>query len=139
RGGTDRCGRRWAVVAPAVLILALGLTGKLAAFFLVPPPVPYDDWGQSWHSVLVRSFWCQADLFAFGMALAVLRVDSEDGLLRLPRWWRRAALAGVLVAYAAVSIYGESRPGWQTSYSLGNTLVAGACALVLALVVLPAD
>jgi peptidoglycan/LPS O-acetylase OafA/YrhL len=116
-----------------------GLSGKLAAVVLVPPVAPYDDWGQNWHSVLVRSFWGQADLFAFGMALAILRVDSEDGLLSLPRWWRKATMTGVLFAYAAVSVFGQSRPGWQISYSLGNTLVAAACALVLALVVLPAD
>jgi hypothetical protein len=32
--------------------------------------------------VLERSLWCHAGLFAFGMALAVLRVDAEDGLVR---------------------------------------------------------
>jgi peptidoglycan/LPS O-acetylase OafA/YrhL len=137
---TSRSSRRWAALAPAGLILTFGLTGKLAAVYLVPSPLgPYEDWGQNWHSVLVRGFWCQADLFAFGMALAVLRVDSEDGLLRLPRLWRKAALSGVLLSYAAIWVYGESRPGWQNSYSLANTLAAFACALVLALVVLPAD
>jgi peptidoglycan/LPS O-acetylase OafA/YrhL len=135
---TSRRSRRWAALAPAGLILAFGLTGKLAAVYLVPSPLgPFEDWGQNWHSVLVRSFWCQADLFAFGMALTVLHVDSEDGLLRLPRLWRKAALTGVLLSYVALWVYGESRPGWQNSYSLGNTLAAFACALVLALVVLP--
>jgi peptidoglycan/LPS O-acetylase OafA/YrhL len=132
----DRRGRRWAVLTPAALILLLGLTGKLAAAHLVPAATPYDDWGQNWHSVVVRSFWCQADLFAFGMALAVLRVESEDRLLRLPRWWRKAAMIGVLAAYAAVA---RSPDGQQLSYSPRNTLVAAACALILALVVLPAD
>jgi peptidoglycan/LPS O-acetylase OafA/YrhL len=88
---------------------------------------------------LVRSFWCQADLFAFGMALAVLRVESEDGLLRLPRWWRKAALVTVVATYVVLLEYGKTRQGWQLSYSLGNTMIAGACALVLACVVLPAD
>jgi peptidoglycan/LPS O-acetylase OafA/YrhL len=133
---TTRAGRRWVVLVPAALILMVGLTGKLAAAHLVPPASPFDDWAQNWHSVLVRSFWCQADLFAFGMALAVLRVDSEDGLLRLPRWWRKAAVIGVLAAYAAVARAGD---GQQLSYSPRNTVVAAACALLLALVVLPAD
>jgi len=124
------------VFAPAVLVLVLGLTGKLAAAHLVPPRVPFDDWSQNWHSVVVRSFWCQADLFAFGMALAVLRVDSEDGLLSLPRWWRKAAVIGVLALYAAVA---RASDGQQLSYSPRNTLIAAACALVLALIVLPAE
>lgn len=138
RQRTSRSARRWALLAPCVLMLSVGLTGKLAAIFLVPPSTPYDDWSQDWHSVVVRSFWCQADLFAFGMALAVLRIDSEDGLLKLPRWWRKVALGCALAAYATVSVYGQSRLGWQLSYSLGNTLIAAACALVLAVVVLPA-
>jgi peptidoglycan/LPS O-acetylase OafA/YrhL len=139
RGRSGRSARRWAVLAPAALILFVGLTGKFAAVHLAPPASPYDDWSQNWHSVLVRSFWCQADLFAFGMALAVLRVESEDGLLNLPRWWRKAALVGVVAAYVVLVEYGKTRPGWQLSYSLGNTVIAAACTLVLACVVLPAD
>ena len=129
-----RSARRHAVLAPALLVLILGLSGKFAAAHLLPPNAPFDDWSQNWHSVLVRSFWCQADLFAFGMALAVIRVDSEDGLLRLPRWWRKAAVIGTLAAYAAVARAGD---GQQLSYSVRNTVIAAACAIVLALVVLP--
>jgi peptidoglycan/LPS O-acetylase OafA/YrhL len=139
RGRGRRSARRWAVLAPAALILIIGLTGKYAAVHLAPPVSPYDDWSQNWHSVLVRSFWGQADLFAFGMALAVLRVESEDGLLSLPRWWRKAAFVSVVATYVVLQEYGESREGWQLSYSPGNTLIAAACALVLACVVLPAD
>jgi peptidoglycan/LPS O-acetylase OafA/YrhL len=134
RRRTSRRGRRAAVLAPAALVLALGVSGKLAAAYLVAPDSPYQDWSQDWHSVLVRSFWCQADLFAFGMVMAVLRVDSEDGLLSLPRWWRPAAFAGAAVAYLVVS----GSPDHQLSYSLDNTLVAMGCSLLLALVVLPA-
>jgi peptidoglycan/LPS O-acetylase OafA/YrhL len=134
RGRETRTARRCAAFAPAVLVLVLGLTGKFAAAHLVPSRVPFDDWSQDWHSVLVRSFWCQADLFAFGMALAVLRADSEDGLLRLPRWWKKAVLLGALAAYAFVA---RANEGQQLSYSVRNTLIAALCALVLALVVLP--
>ena len=70
------------------------------------------------------------------MALAVLRVDSEDRLLKLPRWWRKAAVIAILAAYAAVA---RTPDGQQLSYSLRNTFVAATCALVVALVVLPAD
>jgi peptidoglycan/LPS O-acetylase OafA/YrhL len=137
--GHTRSGRRWAALAPTALILAVGLSGKFAAAFLLPPTAPYEDWSQNWHSVLVRSFLCQADLFAFGMALAVLRVDFEDGLLRLPRWWRKAAVGGGLAAYLLAVIYGESHPAWHMSYALPNTIIAAACALLLALVVLPSQ
>ena len=136
RRGTTRAARRWAVLVPPLLLLVVGLTGKLAAARLVPAPVPFEDWGQNWHSVVVRSFWCQADLFAFGMALAVLRVESEDRLLRLPRWWRKAAVLCGVAAYALVA---RANDGQQLSYSLRNTVMTAAFALVLALIVLPAD
>jgi peptidoglycan/LPS O-acetylase OafA/YrhL len=135
RGRTQRSARRWAALAPAALLLVLGLTGKAAAAYLVPPPAPFDGWGQNWHSVVERSFWCQADLFAFGMALAVARVDSEDGLLRLPRRWQSATIAGLLAVAVFVAAEGEG----ELSYSPYNTLVAAACAALLALVVLPAQ
>jgi peptidoglycan/LPS O-acetylase OafA/YrhL len=134
RNRATRFGRRWAALAPAGLLLVLGLTGKAVAAFAVPPSAAYDGWGANWHSVVERSFLSHADLFAFGMALAVVRIDFEDGVLRLPRWWRQAALAGCVALGLLIVRYGEG----QLSYSPWNTLVAVLCALVLALVVLPA-
>lgn len=133
RGLAMRRARRWAALAPAGLLLVVGLTGKTAALFMVPPRVPYAGYDENWHSVLERSFWCQADLFAFGMAVAVLSVDWQDGSLRLPGWWRRGAAAFALGSYAftTATFHGE-----QLSYSPANTLIAAACAVVLALVVL---
>jgi peptidoglycan/LPS O-acetylase OafA/YrhL len=135
RDRATRSGRRWAALAPAGLLLVLGLTGKAVAAFAVPPSAPFDGWAANWHSVIERSFLCHADLFAFGMALAVIRIDSEDGLLRLPLWWRRAALVGCVVLAFLIVRYGEG----QLSYSPWNTLVAVVCACVLALVVLPTE
>jgi hypothetical protein len=40
RGRTQRSARRCAARAPAALSLVLGLTGKAAAAYLVPPPAP---------------------------------------------------------------------------------------------------
>jgi peptidoglycan/LPS O-acetylase OafA/YrhL len=134
RGRVARVERRWAALSPAFLILVLGFTGKAAAAFLVPPPAPYDGWGANWHSVIERGFWCQADLFAFGMVLAVFRIDSEDGALRLPRWWRAAVAAALVAASFVIVQFGEG----ELSYSPFNTLAAAASALLLALVVLPA-
>jgi peptidoglycan/LPS O-acetylase OafA/YrhL len=136
RRAATRSRRRLAALAPAAAMLVVGLVGKGAAAYLVPPAWPYAGWNADWHSVLERSFLCHADLFAFGMALAVIRVESEDGLLRLPRGWRVAAIVGALSAYlvtAKMTFLDE-----QLSYSPYNTLMALAFSLVLALVVLPA-
>ena len=57
---------------------------------------PGFGWVNDWHSVLERSFWVQADLFAYGMLLAVLSVAVEDGRIQLPRgWWPVTASAFV--------------------------------------------
>lgn len=133
---STRAGRRVAVLAPPLLMLAVGLSGKAVAAWVVPPVAPFAGWEADVHSVIERSFWCHADLFAFGMALAVLRVDSEDGLLRLPRHWRKAAIVAALGGYvltAKMTYLNE-----QLSYSPYNTLMALVCALLVALVVLPA-
>jgi peptidoglycan/LPS O-acetylase OafA/YrhL len=133
RGSATRTRRRWAALTPAALLLVVGLTGKAAAAYLVPPRLPYAGYDQNWHSVLERSFWSQADLFAFGIAVAVLSVDRADGLLRLPRWWKSAAATFVVGSYVltTATFHGE-----QLSYSPANTLIAAACAVLLALVVL---
>ena len=52
RGRTSRSARRAAVLAPAILLLAVGLAGKATAAYLVPPPAPYAGWQQDWHSVM---------------------------------------------------------------------------------------
>lgn len=130
-----RAMRRLVALLPAALLVAVGLSGKAAAARLVPPAAPYEGFLNDWHSVLERSFWCQADLFAFGMIVAVARIDWEDGLLRLPRHWRWLALSAALVGYvltARATGFGE-----QLSYSPYNTLMALVCALLIALVVLP--
>ena len=131
----SRAARRAAVLAPAFVLLAVGLCGKATAAWVLPAAAPFADWDTNWHSVLARSFLCQADLFAFGMILAVLRVDWEDGRLRLPRGWRTVAALGALTAYLVTA--GMTGQAEHLSYSPYNTLMALACALVLALVVLP--
>jgi peptidoglycan/LPS O-acetylase OafA/YrhL len=125
--------RRLAALAPAAALLVFGLSGKAAAAFAVPPAYPYGGYNTDWHSVLERSFWCQADLFAFGMALAVLRVDWEDDRLRLPRRWRAYAWTAVIALYLVTTATHRAE---QLSYSPYNTAMALACALLLALVVL---
>jgi peptidoglycan/LPS O-acetylase OafA/YrhL len=130
-----------AALVPALLLLAIGLLGKAIAAFVVSSPPgegwSAEGWGTNWHSVIERSFFCQADLFTFGMALAVLHGLREQGHLGLPRHWRSSAAIVALGAYLITARVSYTQE--QLTYSLYNTLMAFACGLVLALVVLPAE
>jgi peptidoglycan/LPS O-acetylase OafA/YrhL len=133
---TTRSGRRLAALVPAALLLAIGLSGKAAAAHLVPPQAGYGwfGWVGDWNSVLERSFWAQADLFAFGLIVAVLRVEWEDGRLRVPSWVPAASLSGaVLVAVGTARLMSDGHIGFHKY----GTLMALACGLLLASVVLP--
>ena len=135
RRTTSRSARRLVALGPAGLLLAVGLSGKVAAARLVPPVAPYEGYLNDWHSVVERSFWCQADLFAFGMVVAVARIEWEDGRLSLPCRGRPLVTAGAIAGYLLTSR--ATHFGEQLSYSGYNTLMALVCALVIALVVLP--
>ncbi len=131
---TTRAGHRMAALAPAAVLLVVGLSGKTATAYLVPAASPAGGWGADWYSVLERSFLCQADLFTFGMALAVIRVDAEDGLVRIGRRARWALAGSAIGAYLVTA----RMTGWgQLGHEHYNTLMALAVALFLALVVLP--
>ena len=132
RAGTTR-GRALALLAPAALLLAIGLSGKLAAAHLLPAS-PLAGYGTDWHSVVERSFWAQADLFAFGMAVAVLHVEAREGNVSLPPRWRVGTVALALLVF--VPCAWTMRRG-EHSYLLQNTGQALALALALAAVVIP--
>jgi peptidoglycan/LPS O-acetylase OafA/YrhL len=121
--------------APAAALLLIGLAGKAVAAYVVPPSAPFNGWEHDWHSVVERSFLCHADLFAFGMALAVVRTLWEDGAVRLPRRWRSGTGAIAAVTLLAVAGLGTNN-GEQLSYSPWNTVVALDVTVLLALVVL---
>jgi len=124
-----RRGRRIAALSPAALMLLLGIAGKVADFLIGVQPLK---------SILYWSFLANADKFAFGMAVAVLFVDAKDQLLRLPRWWPVAAMAGLLaVAIPTAKFTANNAFAGDGSNFIYNTLMALACALLLALVVLP--
>jgi len=131
---STRSGRRVAALAPALATFLVGLSGKVVATLMVRGLGPGFGWVDDWHSVLERSFWVQADLFTFGMALAVLHVDVQDGIVRLPSWWRKATVAGLVGIAVPTMTLLETRRIGQYPY---DTLMALACALLLALVVLP--
>jgi peptidoglycan/LPS O-acetylase OafA/YrhL len=133
RRASDRRGRVLALLAPPLLLLAIGLSGKLVAGQLLPAP-PTAGYGNDWHSVVERSFWAQADLFSFGMVAAVAYVEVVDGRLHLPKHWRPfTVLLGLLIFLpcALTMNLGEQ------SYLLQNTGEALALALIFAAIVFP--
>jgi peptidoglycan/LPS O-acetylase OafA/YrhL len=122
-------------LAPAGLLLVVGLSGRAVARFLVPPAGGIAS-AWDWHLVIASSFWGKADLFGFGMALAVLYVGVRQGLVRLPGRWPLLAVAGA-AATAVPTLLLVDRGLIDTTmyaYQLPTSL---ACTLLLALVVLP--
>jgi peptidoglycan/LPS O-acetylase OafA/YrhL len=125
-------GQCLALLAPAGALLLVGTLGKAATVWLWPPgdfPV---------HAIIVRSFLSHADLFAPGMALAVLHVLVRHGYVRLPRRWPLIVGATLLVDVAMVVALTDREMLWQ--WGLTNPyqrLTALACVLLVALVVLP--
>jgi peptidoglycan/LPS O-acetylase OafA/YrhL len=133
RRATSRAGRRRAVLTPPAAMLALGLSGKATVHFA--GSATSFGWGADWSSVLARSFLANADLFAFGMALAVLHTELADDRLVLPRWWRRAALA--VAAAAALVAVRVTPAGGGLGVPRYDSLMAVACGLLLAIAVVP--
>jgi peptidoglycan/LPS O-acetylase OafA/YrhL len=134
---THARGRLLAALAPAAVLLIVGLSGKaVAARWIVSTGSPSAGWDGDWHSVVVRSFWGQADLFTFGIVLAVVYVGLERSLISLPRRWRWAASAGVVGAAGAVAVFAD-RGLWTAGRNPYELTGALGCALLLALVVLP--
>jgi peptidoglycan/LPS O-acetylase OafA/YrhL len=133
RRATDRRGRVLALLAPPLLLLLVGLSGKLVAW-QVFPAAPTAGYGNNWHSVVERSFWAQADLFSFGMVVAVAYVQIADGRLRLPGYWRALTAAlGLLIFIPCAATMNQG----EHSYLLQNTGEALALALIFAAIVIP--
>jgi peptidoglycan/LPS O-acetylase OafA/YrhL len=128
-------GRRRPVLAallPAAVLLCLGQLGWKLAYLL--PGAGGSTWSGSWHAVATRSFLAHASLFAAGVALAVVHVQVERGVLRLPSRWRPVAMVlGLLVLVPAALGYDHGRLN-ENRATLAFSL---ACGLLLALVVLP--
>lgn len=136
---TSRGARTLAALAPALVLVLVGLTGKATAAFVLPPG-PWGGWGADWHTVIERSFFAHADMFGFGMAIAVLHVLREDGRLHLPRHWRPAALLVMLAValpatkFLQTEVDGQGGPLGNYAYDF---VLAAVGAVFLAWVVLP--
>jgi peptidoglycan/LPS O-acetylase OafA/YrhL len=128
--------RLLAGLAPAGLLLVVGLSGRAVARFLIPAGGMAPGWDGDWHSVIVSSFWAKADLFTFGMALAVLYVGLQHGLVRLPDRWPLLAVAAAAVITVPTLLVVDRGVIAKTmyAYQLPTSL---ACTLLLAVVVLP--
>jgi peptidoglycan/LPS O-acetylase OafA/YrhL len=130
RGTASTWTRTRAVLIPPLLLYAIGFAASFVSEHM--------DASTSIYGVLVRSFLNHADLFAFGMALAVLATHVFDGTLRLPRWWP-AATAITFTGVVAATIVLSDR-GVILTYQGAlpyETLTAIAGMLLLALIVLP--
>jgi peptidoglycan/LPS O-acetylase OafA/YrhL len=128
----DRRGRALVLLTPPLLLLLIGLSGKYAAHTL--PGSPTAGYGTNWHSVIERSFWAQADLFSFGMVVAVLYNEVSDGRVSLPSHWRRVAVGLGLVAFLPCAL--TIQQGEQ-SYLPQNTGEALGISLIFASIVIP--
>jgi peptidoglycan/LPS O-acetylase OafA/YrhL len=114
RRATTRGGRVLALLCPAAFLALLGA----ASVVLGPQPHKGVIFARTWRSVWQLSFFTHAHLFAPGLALAVARVEYQDGRLRLPRWWRPvAAIAGVVIAVTAIKLAVDHtiRVRWETA------------------------
>jgi peptidoglycan/LPS O-acetylase OafA/YrhL len=129
----SRSQRTVVLLGPPLLLLAVGITGKLVAGVILPG-APDAGFEADWHSVVERSFLGQADLFAFGMVAAVLHTEVVDGRITLPAHWRPAAL---VAAIAIVAVCAKTFDHGQLSYKPQNTAVALAAALLVAAVAFP--
>lgn len=114
-----------AALVPVAIMVGTGLTGKILA----------RTWtgGEDGLWILEHSLLTHADWFAAGMAVAVVSVLAEVGRLPLPRGWRLSAVAVAgLFTLVATKLYYEG----ELNNVEEQSLIAIACALLLAIIVL---
>jgi peptidoglycan/LPS O-acetylase OafA/YrhL len=91
--------RAVATFVPVVLLFAVSVAGKLLAMFAEPGGARSQ--ASDWHTVIDRSFVTHADLFAFGMLIAILCVYWESGGTRLVSFVS-GGVNGRILLYAGV-------------------------------------
>jgi peptidoglycan/LPS O-acetylase OafA/YrhL len=131
RAGSRR-GKLLAVLAPPTLLVGLGLLGKLAAATVVTGPEP--SFAGTWHGVIDRSFPAHADLFGYGMLVAVAHVVASQSPDRRRVLWRGPAT----VLLALVGLYLMLwDAGGGAPYLSWDALTGLVCAGLLAITLLP--
>lgn len=118
-----------AAFLPAGVLLVTGACGAIATTFL---PGSDSLLANDWHAVLAWSFLTHSHLFAFGMVVAVLRVEHEDGRLALPARTRRTGDRMLVYTGVPCLLVGNA----VLPPTLRDPLVAALCAVLLARVVL---
>jgi peptidoglycan/LPS O-acetylase OafA/YrhL len=120
-------GRIWIALAPVALLELIGICGKAVSTYLVPGPI--GTFGDGIHSVIERGFLAQADGFAWGMLVAVLYVQVQDGrLVSPPRATRIGLELAALIATGLLYVYARK---------LTTVVFPIPFALLLAFVVVP--
>ncbi len=127
-------GRMRAALVPAGVLLVLGIAGKIVASQTLSSSSQNELIGNTWHAVLERSFLAQADLFAFGMAAAVIVLAADDARLRNPQLLRSLAGWAAVVLAAVVGLAYTNFGLNQRPY---NTIVAAAGGLLILWLILP--
>jgi peptidoglycan/LPS O-acetylase OafA/YrhL len=118
--------RRYAFLAPAALMALVGIVSTVLG--------PRGAYQNGWEHVWDLSIFPHAHLFALGLALAVARVEYEDGRLRLPHRWRTVTMVSAVVLGAAtIKLGGDG----HFPERMQVALVAVCCGMLLALVALP--
>jgi peptidoglycan/LPS O-acetylase OafA/YrhL len=127
--GRGRDARIAIALIPPVLLFVVGWAGKLTLLDMFRPEMgPEFGWKADWYSVLARSFFAQADLFSFGMIVAVLRILVEDDGLSIRRSHRLAGLSGAAGVIVGCSVLA----GTGVQFASYDTWMALACGLLLA-------
>jgi len=127
-------GRMRVALVPAGVLLVLGIAGKIVASQTLSSNSQAELIGNTWHAVLERSFLAQADLFAFGMAAAVIVLAADDAKLRNPQLLR--SLAG-WTAVVLAAVVGLAYTNFGLSQRPYNTIVAAASGLLILWLILP--
>lgn len=132
RARTHR-GRIAATVVPALLVLGLGVFCRELGQQAFYDPADPSGFRGTWFAVWERSFLAQSDLFAFGMVLAVLKLELDGNRLKLPEGWRSACItAGVALSVPLILM---DRNGHLASHRFA-TFMGLTTALFVAAVVL---
>ncbi len=132
--GLRRRDRTLATLAPATVLLTIGVVSKVIAADTSHGVTA--SWGGAgtWHAVFERSFLASADLFSFGMVAAVIVISADAG--RLPRWKASYAGAGALLTGVIFSVLNSKQ---YIGARADTTAMALAFGLLVLYVALPRD
>jgi peptidoglycan/LPS O-acetylase OafA/YrhL len=127
-----RIPRLIAASAPVIVMIALGVSGAIFAALaqqgLSETELHQWSWGRTWTAVFDRSIVSQADLFGYGMAVALVLAQLRRlGVVVAPL--KKVLLVGIAVAAACA--------GFWFGGPVTTNLIGVAAAILVLVVVLP--